>query len=100
MEKRAPTLNTQIQLVVFLVVRQSICVFRINVVIDCVGMSGNMTPLEFLANGLSLQGGAMELSYLQVKLFEKGGTIQITGVYGASYIVFPLDEIFQRNVTI
>jgi S-(hydroxymethyl)glutathione dehydrogenase/alcohol dehydrogenase len=30
-----------------------------DVVIDCSGMSGKMTPLEFLATGLKLQGGAM-----------------------------------------
>jgi S-(hydroxymethyl)glutathione dehydrogenase/alcohol dehydrogenase len=30
-----------------------------DVVIDCVGMDGKMTPLEFLATGLKLQGGTM-----------------------------------------
>src|SRR5690606_12760708 len=30
-----------------------------DVVIDCVGMDGKMTPLEFLATGLKLHGGSM-----------------------------------------
>ena len=30
----------------------------------------------------------------------KGGTIQITGVYGGRYNAFPLGDIFQRNVDI
>lgn len=30
----------------------------------------------------------------------KGGTIQITGVYGMRYNAFPLGDIFERNVNI
>jgi S-(hydroxymethyl)glutathione dehydrogenase / alcohol dehydrogenase len=30
-----------------------------DIVIDAVGMDGKMTPLEFLASGLKLHGGAM-----------------------------------------
>lgn len=33
-----------------------------DVVLDCVGMSGKMTPMEFLASGLKAQGGAMAAS--------------------------------------
>jgi S-(hydroxymethyl)glutathione dehydrogenase / alcohol dehydrogenase len=71
-----------------------------DVVIDCVGMSGKMTPLEFLASGLKLQGGAMGALVMATQAVCKGGTIQVTGVYGARYNAFPLGDIFQRNVTL
>lgn len=71
-----------------------------DVVIDCVGMSGKMTPLEFIATGLKLQGGAMGALVIASQAVRKGGTIQITGVYGSRYNAFPLGDIFQRNVNI
>ncbi|KIL50623.1 zinc-dependent alcohol dehydrogenase [Jeotgalibacillus soli] len=71
-----------------------------DVVIDCVGMSGKMTPLEFVASGLKLHGGAMSAIIMASQAVRKGGTIQITGVYGAKYNGFPLGDIFQRNVNI
>ncbi|MDF0728121.1 glutathione-dependent formaldehyde dehydrogenase [Cytobacillus sp. S13-E01] len=71
-----------------------------DVVIDCVGMDGKMTPLEFLATGLKLQGGAMSAIVMATQAVRKGGTIQITGVYGMRYNAFPLGDIFQRNVNI
>ncbi|MFC4410342.1 zinc-dependent alcohol dehydrogenase [Chungangia koreensis] len=71
-----------------------------DVVIDCVGMSGKMTPLESLASGLKLQGGAMGALVLATQAVRKGGTIQVTGVYGARYNAFPLGDIFERNVSL
>lgn len=70
------------------------------VVIDCVGMDGKMTPLEFLATGLKLQGGAMGSLVTATQAVKKGGTIQITGAYGARYNAFPLGDIFSRNINI
>lgn len=69
-----------------------------DVVIDAVGMDGKMTPLEFLASGMKLQGGAMSAIVIASQAVRKGGTIQITGVYGGRYNAFPLGDIFQRNV--
>lgn len=71
-----------------------------DVVLDCVGMDGKMTPLEFLASGLKLHGGAMGALVTATQAVRKGGTIQITGVYGARYNGFPLGDIFQRNINI
>ncbi|WP_017755512.1 zinc-dependent alcohol dehydrogenase [Calidifontibacillus oryziterrae] len=71
-----------------------------DIVIDCVGMDGKMTPLEFLATGLKLQGGSMGAIVIAAQAVRKGGTIQITGVYGSRYNAFPLGDIFQRNVNI
>jgi S-(hydroxymethyl)glutathione dehydrogenase / alcohol dehydrogenase len=71
-----------------------------DVVIDAVGMDGKMTPLEFLATGLRLQGGAMSAIVIASQAVRKGGTIQITGVYGGRYNAFPLGDLFERNVNL
>jgi S-(hydroxymethyl)glutathione dehydrogenase/alcohol dehydrogenase len=71
-----------------------------DVVIDAVGMDGKMTPLEFLATGLKLQGGSMSALVIATQAVRKGGTIQITGAYGARYNAFPLGDIFQRNINV
>lgn len=71
-----------------------------DVVIDAVGMDGKMSDLEFLASGLKLQGGAMGAVVIASQAVRKGGTIQITGVYGGRYNAFPLGDIMQRNITI
>jgi S-(hydroxymethyl)glutathione dehydrogenase/alcohol dehydrogenase len=71
-----------------------------DVVIDAVGMDGKMTPLEFLASGLKLQGGALGPFVMATQAVRKGGTIQVTGVYGARYNAFPLGDIMNRNVDI
>lgn len=71
-----------------------------DIVIDCTGMSGKMSPLEYLATGLKLHGGAMGGLVIASQAVRKAGTIQITGVYGGRYNAFPLGDIFQRNVDI
>ncbi|MFD2614924.1 zinc-dependent alcohol dehydrogenase [Paenibacillus gansuensis] len=71
-----------------------------DVVIDAVGMDGKMSDLEFLASGLKLHGGTMSALVIASQAVRKGGTIQITGVYGGRYNAFPLGDIFQRNVNI
>ncbi|MGG1396746.1 zinc-dependent alcohol dehydrogenase [Bacillus salipaludis] len=71
-----------------------------DIVIDAVGMDGKMTPLEFLASGLKLHGGSMGAIVIASQSVRKGGTIQLTGVYGGRYNAFPLGDIFQRNVDI
>lgn len=71
-----------------------------DVVIDCVGMDGKMTPLEYLATGLKLHGGAMSAIVMATQAVRKGGTIQLTGVYGSRYNAFPLGDIFERNINV
>jgi len=63
-------------------------------------MDGKMTDLEFLASGLKLQGGTINALVMAAQAVRKGGTIQITGVYGGRYNSFPLGDITQRNVNI
>lgn len=69
-----------------------------DIVIDAVGMDGKMTPLEFLATGMKLHGGAMGALVIASQAVRKGGTIQVTGVYGGRYNAFPLGDLFQRNI--
>ncbi|AOY77911.1 zinc-dependent alcohol dehydrogenase [Clostridium formicaceticum] len=71
-----------------------------DVVIDCVGMDGKMTPLEFLATGAKLHGGAMGAIVIATQAVRKGGTIQLTGAYGSRYNAFPLGDIFNRNIVL
>lgn len=71
-----------------------------DVVIDAVGMDGKMSDLEFLASGMKLQGGTMSAFIIASQAVRKGGTIQVTGVYGGRYNGFPLGDIMQRNVNI
>ncbi|MBB3111021.1 S-(hydroxymethyl)glutathione dehydrogenase/alcohol dehydrogenase [Paenibacillus phyllosphaerae] len=71
-----------------------------DIVIDCTGMSGKMTPMESLASGLKLHGGAMGGLVIASQAVRKGGTIQVTGVYAGRYNAFPLGDIFQRNVNL
>jgi S-(hydroxymethyl)glutathione dehydrogenase/alcohol dehydrogenase len=71
-----------------------------DVVIDCVGMDGKMSELEFLASGLKLHGGAMGSLVIASQCVRKGGTIQVTGVYGGRYNAFPFGDIFARNITV
>lgn len=65
-----------------------------DVVTDCTGMSGKMSPLESLASGLKLHGGAMGRIVIASQAVRKGGTIQLTGIYSGRYNAFPLELIF------
>lgn len=69
-----------------------------DVVIDCSGMSGKMTPVELIATGLRLHGGAKGGIVIASQAVRKAGTIQITGVYGGRLSGFPIGDLFQRNV--
>jgi S-(hydroxymethyl)glutathione dehydrogenase/alcohol dehydrogenase len=71
-----------------------------DIVLDCVGMDGKMTPIEYLASGLKLQGGALGSFVIATQCVRKGGTIQVTGVYGARYNAFPFGDIMNRNVNV
>ncbi|MDP4143641.1 MAG: zinc-dependent alcohol dehydrogenase [Bacillota bacterium] len=71
-----------------------------DIVIDCVGMDGKMTPMEFLGSGLKLQSGALGALTMATQAVRKGGMIQITGVYGGRYNSFPLGDILNRNINI
>lgn len=71
-----------------------------DVVIDCVGMDGKKNVLEKVGQKLKVQGGtlsAIDIAYHSVRKF---GTIQLTGVYGSLYNMFPLGFLFERNINL
>ncbi|MBD7946199.1 zinc-dependent alcohol dehydrogenase [Psychrobacillus sp. FSL K6-2684] len=72
----------------------------VDVVIDCVGMDGKMSTMEKVGQKLKLQGGTLSAIDIGIEAVRKFGTIQLTGVYGSNYNMFPLGNIFERNVTI
>jgi len=71
-----------------------------DVVIDCVGMDGKKSPLEFMEQKLKLQGGTIGPIQIATKAVRKCGTVQLTGVYGGLYNMFPLGAFFARNITL
>lgn len=71
-----------------------------DVVIDCVGMDGKKTVVEQVESLLKLQGGTLGAIQIGAQAVRKGGTIQLTGVYGARYNNFPLGDWFARNITV
>ena len=72
----------------------------VDVVIDCVGMDGKLSMIEKLEQKLKLQGGTLSAIEIASKAIKKFGTIQLTGVYGAKYNLFPLGNLFERNITL
>ena len=72
----------------------------VDVVIDCVGMDGKMSMVEKVEQKLKLQGGTLSAIDIGINAVRKFGTIQLTGVYGSLYNMFPLGNIFERNVSL
>ncbi|MBG9735689.1 zinc-dependent alcohol dehydrogenase [Paenibacillus alvei] len=70
------------------------------VVIDCVIMDGKKSTLEYIEQKLKLQGGTLGPIQISTKAVRKCGTVQITGVYGGNYNLFPLGAFFARNITL
>lgn len=72
----------------------------VDIVIDCVGMDGKLSIVEKVEQKLKLQGGTLSAIDIGLNAVRKFGTIQLTGVYGSLYNMFPLGNIFERNVTL
>lgn len=68
-----------------------------DVVIDCVGMDGKKSPLEYLEQKFKLQDGTLGPIQISTKAVRKYGTVQMTGVYGGNYNLFPLGAFWIRN---
>ncbi|MBO0996763.1 glutathione-dependent formaldehyde dehydrogenase [Bacillus sp. SD075] len=69
-----------------------------DVVIDCVGMDGKKSTIEAIEQKLKLQGGTLSAIEIAINAVRKFGTIQLTGVYGSKYNMFPLGNLFERNI--
>ena len=71
-----------------------------DIVIDCVGMDGKKNAFEAIEQKLKLQGGTLSAIQIAMDAVRKFGTIQLTGVYGSLYNMFPLGHMFERNITL
>jgi len=71
-----------------------------DVVIDCVGMDGKKSVVEAVEQKLKLQGGTLSAIDIGLNAVRKFGTIQLTGVYGSKYNMFPLGDLFERNINL
>ncbi|MDQ7093641.1 zinc-dependent alcohol dehydrogenase [Desulfosporosinus sp. PR] len=71
-----------------------------DVVIDCVGMDGEMSAVETLETLLKIQGGSKSAIEIASQAVRKGGTVSVVGVYGARYNNFPFGDFFSRNITL
>lgn len=72
----------------------------VDIVIDCVGMDGKKNMFEKAGQKMKLQGGTLSAIDIAYKSVRKFGTIQLTGVYGSLYNMFPLGNLFERNITL
>ncbi|MCE3201214.1 zinc-dependent alcohol dehydrogenase [Paenibacillus sonchi] len=71
-----------------------------DVVIDCVGLDAKKTVVEKVETTLMLQGGSLGAFRIATEVVRKFGTIQLVGVYGLNYNMFPLGQLFERNITL
>ncbi len=71
-----------------------------DIVIDCVGMDGKKSIIEKVGQKMKLQGGTLSAIEIALRAVRKYGTIQLTGVYGLFYNLFPLGNLFERNITL
>ncbi|UQZ74337.1 glutathione-dependent formaldehyde dehydrogenase [Niallia circulans] len=71
-----------------------------DVVIDCVGMDGKKSPMEAIGQKFKIQGGTISAIEIGMNAVRKFGTMHLTGVYGSKYNMFPLGNIFERNITV
>lgn len=69
-----------------------------NVVLDCVGGDGMMTPGEMLQTLFRYQGGGMSAFHMASQTVAKGGVIQLVGIYALRYNQFPLGDLFARGI--
>ena len=72
----------------------------VDIVIDCVGMDGKKNLAEKTGQKLKLQGGTLSAIHIAQDAVRKFGTIQLTGVYGSLYNLFPLGNLWERNITL
>lgn len=72
----------------------------VDIVIDCVGMDGKKNIAEKVGQKLKMQGGTLSAFEIGHQAVRKFGTIHLTGVYGSLYNLFPLGNLFERNITL
>jgi len=71
-----------------------------DVVIDCVGMDGQIAQDDLEISSNSAQRGNISPIIIAAESVRKFGTIQLTGIYGTPADNFPIDLIFNRDVQV
>ncbi|MCG7340316.1 glutathione-dependent formaldehyde dehydrogenase [Staphylococcus sp. ACRSN] len=71
-----------------------------DVVIDCVGMDGQIVQDDLEISSNSAQRGNISPIITAAESVRKFGTIQLTGIYGTPADNFPIDLIFNRDVQV
>ena len=71
-----------------------------DVVIDCVGMDGQVAQDDLEISSNSAQRGNISPIITAAESVRKFGTIQLTGIYGTPADNYPIDLIFNRNVQV
>lgn len=56
--------------------------------------------IENIGQKLMIQSGTMSAIRMAIKAVRKGGTIMLAGVYGGVYNLFPLGNLYERNITL
>lgn len=69
------------------------------VVIDCVGMDGEITGKDRIKT-LGGQVGTIDPIIMATDMVKKFGTIQLTGIYGTPATGYPIHKFFTRNITV
>lgn len=71
-----------------------------DVVIDCVGMDGQVAQDDLEISSNSAQRGNISPIITAAESVRKFGTIQLTGIYGTPADNYPIDLIFNRDVQV
>ncbi|MGX0210305.1 S-(hydroxymethyl)glutathione dehydrogenase / alcohol dehydrogenase [Staphylococcus epidermidis] len=71
-----------------------------DVVIDCVGMDGQVAQDDLEISSNSAQRGNISPIITAAESVRKFGTIQLTDIYGTPADNYPIDLIFNRNVQV
>jgi len=71
-----------------------------DVVIDCVGMDGQIAQDDLEISSNSAQRGNISPIITAAESVRKFGTIQLTGIYGTPADNYPIDLIFNRDVQV
>ncbi|KAB7643539.1 alcohol dehydrogenase catalytic domain-containing protein [Staphylococcus sp. B2-b] len=71
-----------------------------DIVIDCVGMDGQVAQDDLEISSNSAQRGNISPIITAAESVRKFGTIQLTGIYGTPADNYPIDLIFNRDVQV
>jgi threonine dehydrogenase-like Zn-dependent dehydrogenase len=69
-------------------------------VIDCVGMEADGSRLDRMLQVTKLQPSRVIALRHAIDAVRRGGTISIVGVYGGWIHAFPIDQIFDKQLTL